>query len=169
MVKRHFWLERIDSAWKKKSLIWLTGVRRVGKTYLCQGLPDIEYFDCERPRLRRQMEDPESFLEKLNHKKIVLDEVHRLANPTELLKIATDHFPTLKIIATGSSTLQASFRFRDTLTGRKALLWLTPMNAEDLVDFGNPELPHRFSRGGLPPFFLSDGYPEADYMEIGSF
>jgi hypothetical protein len=170
MVKRHFWLEQIDSAWKKKSLIWLTGVRRVGKTYLCQSLPDIEYFDCERPRLRRQMEDPESFLEKLQHKKIVLDEVHRLANPTELLKIATDHFPTLKIIATGSSTLQASFRFRDTLTGRKALLWLTPMNAEDLVDFGKQDLTHRFSRGGLPPFFLSDGYPEADYQEwIDSF
>jgi hypothetical protein len=158
------------SAWKKKSLIWLTGVRRAGKTYLCQSLPEIEYFDCERPRQRRQMEDRESFLEKLKGKKVVLDEVHRLANPSELLKIAVDHFPALKIIATGSSTLQASFRFRDTLAGRKALLWLTPMNAEDLSDFANQDLAHRFLRGGLPPFFLSEDYPEADYQEwIDSF
>jgi len=34
--------------------------RRVGKTYLCQSLPDIEYFDCELPRVRRMMEDPEN-------------------------------------------------------------------------------------------------------------
>jgi len=49
-----------------------------------------------------------------------LDEVHRLDNPSELLKIAADHYPDLKIIATGSSTLGASDRFKDTLTGRKS-------------------------------------------------
>jgi uncharacterized protein len=165
MVQRNFWLKKIESAWKQKSLIWLSGVRRVGKTYLCQGLPAIEYFDCELPRIRRQMEDPEAFLFRLKGKKVVLDEIHRLPNPTELLKIAADHHPSIKIIATGSSTLQASFRFRDTLTGRKVLLWLTPMNSRDLSDFGSPNLLYRFLRGGLPPIFLSKDYPEADYQE----
>ncbi len=165
MVQRNFWLKKIESAWKQKSLIWLSGVRRVGKTYLCQSLPAIEYFDCELPRIRRQMEDPEAFLFRLKGKKVVLDEIHRLPNPTELLKIAADHYPSIKIIATGSSTLQASFRFRDTLTGRKVLLWLTPMNSQDLSDFGSPDLLYRFLRGGLPPIFLSKDYPEADYQE----
>jgi hypothetical protein len=38
---------------------------------------------------------------------LVLDEVHRLENPSEILKIAADHFPEIRILATGSSTLGA--------------------------------------------------------------
>ena len=165
MVQRTYWLKLLESAWARKSIIWLSGVRRVGKTYLCQSVPGIEYFDCELPRVRRQMEDPEGFLSKLNGKKIVLDEIHRLPNPSELLKIIADHFPTIKAIATGSSTLQASSRFRDTLAGRKIQIWLTPMMSKDLVDFGDQDLSRRFSRGGLPPFFLSQDLPEGDFQE----
>lgn len=53
------------------------------------------------------MEDPQSFLDDLRAHKIVLDEVHRLDNPSEILKIAADHYPDIKILATGSSTLRA--------------------------------------------------------------
>src|SRR5881398_2444403 len=115
MVERHYWVNRIEEAWKKRSVVWLAGVRRVGKTYLCKSLPDIEYFDCELPRVRRMMEDPETFLKGLGKRRVVLDEVHRLANPSELLKIAADHYPKVRVVATGSSTLGASAKFRDTL------------------------------------------------------
>ena len=165
MVPRTYWLNLVESAWLRKSIVWLSGVRRVGKTFLCKSIPDTEYFDCELPSTRRQMEDPESFLSKLKNKKVVLDEIHRLTNPSEFLKIAADHFPSVKIIATGSSTLQASSRFRDTLVGRKAEVWLTPMISQDLIEFGNKDLHHRFLRGGLPPFFLSPTIPEADFQE----
>ncbi len=165
MVHRTFWLDLVKKAWSQKSVLWLSGVRRVGKTFLCQSIPDIEYFDCELPRVRRQMESPEDFLSKLKNRKVVLDEIHRLSNPSEMLKIAADHFPSIKLIATGSSTLQASSRFRDTLTGRKALIWLTPMMSRDLIDFGNTDLLHRFLRGGLPPFYLSTDFPERDFQE----
>lgn len=146
-------------------MIWLYGVRRVGKTMLCQSLPDIEYFDCELPRVRRMLEDPEGFLQTVPGKRIVLDEVQRLPNPSEILKIAADHYPETKIIATGSSTLQASAKFRDTLTGRKVEIWLTPMISADLGDFGSTNLPHRLQYGGLPPFFLSPELPEREYEE----
>lgn len=165
MVHRTYWVQLLESAWARKSVIWLSGVRRVGKTFLCQSIPQIEYFDCELPGTRRQMESPEDFLSKFKKKTIVLDEIHRVLNPSELLKIAADHFPSLRIIATGSSTLQASSRFRDTLAGRKAQVWLTPMMSHDLVDFGNEDLSHRFLRGGLPPFFLSANFPEPDFQD----
>ena len=55
----------------------------------------------------------------------MLDEIHRLPNPSEMLKIAADHYPRTRVIATGSSTLGASTKFRDTLAGRKRDLWLT--------------------------------------------
>jgi len=95
----------------------------------------------------------------------VLDEVHRLQNPSELLKIAADHFPSVHVLATGSSTLQATAKFRDTLTGRKAEIWLTPMTVTDLEDFGSTDLVRRLWRGGLPGFFLAEEVTEADFQE----
>ncbi len=147
-------------------MLWLSGVRRVGKTMLCQSIPNIEYFDCELPRVRTMMGDPQSFLEDMKGRTIILDEIHRLANPSEILKIAADHYRDIKIVATGSSTLGASAKFKDTLTGRKHELWLTPMNSEDLIYFDHQtELAHRFIRGGLPPFFLAKSFPERDVQE----
>lgn len=165
IIKRHFWLEQISKAWRKKSIIWLGGVRRVGKTCLTQSIPQIEYFDCELPRVRRMMDDPQEFLSGLKNKKIVIDEIHRLDNPSELLKIAADYYGQTKIIATGSSTLGISSKFRDTLTGRKTELWLTPMTLNDIIDFKQESLPYRMLRGGLPPFFLSEKMPDKDFQE----
>lgn len=165
MVLRTFWLEKIRRAWAHKSVLWLSGVRRVGKTFLCRSLSGTEYFDCELPRTRRLMEDPQSFLDELRKRTIILDEIHRLSNPSELLKIAADHYTDIKILATGSSTLSASKKFRDTLTGRKAELFLTPMISDDLTDFGQADLTHRFLQGGLPPFFLAKEIPERDFQE----
>lgn len=169
MVKRYFWLDRVEGAWRDRPVVWLRGVRRSGKTSLCRGLPGVEYFDCELPRVRAQMEDAEGFLSGLKGKRVVLDEIHRLPDPAQLLKIAADHFPSIKIVATGSSTLEATARFRDKLTGRKRDLWLTPMNAADLEDFKGG-LRRRLARGGLPPFFLSEKVEERDFQEwIDSF
>jgi predicted AAA+ superfamily ATPase len=165
MVQRRFWLNKIREALKKRSILWLSGVRRVGKTILCQSLPDTEYFDCELPRVRRMMEDSQSFLDDVRGRTVVLDEIHRLSNPSEILKIAADHYPNTKIVATGSSTLGASAKFKDTLAGRKQELWLTPMISADLTDFRQTNLNHRFLRGGLPPFFLAEEPLERDFQE----
>jgi len=165
MVKRRFWLDRIEKLWQARPILWLRGVRRAGKTSLAQSLDGVEYFDCELPRVRRAMEDPEAFLKGVQGKRIVLDEVHRLPNPSELLKIAADHFPGTQVLATGSSTLGASSRFRDTLAGRKSDLWLTPMIEADLEDFDGGDLNRRLLHGGLPPFFLSPQPPERDFQE----
>lgn len=165
MIKRRCWLERIEAAWRKRNVVWLTGVRRAGKTMLCQSLASVEYFDCERPRVRRQMEDPERFLDGLNGRRVALDEIHRLPNPSELLKIAADHYPDVRVVATGSSSLGASSKFGDTLTGRKVDIRLTPMILADNAAFGNPELSHRMLNGGLPPFFLSEAPPDAEIQD----
>ncbi len=165
MVHRKWWKKRIEEAWLEKNVVWLSGVRRVGKTFLCRSLPDIEYFDCELPRTRRSMDDPEGFLESMGDRRIVLDEIHRLQNPAQLLKIAADHFPGCRVLATGSSTLGASSKFRDTLSGRKRNLWLTPLAAADMADFKKMDLHHRLLRGGLPPFFLSKNPPDKNFQE----
>lgn len=169
-VRREFWIQVIESAWKKRPIVWLSGVRRVGKTVLCQSIPGVEYFDCELPSHRRMMQDPEGFLETLKGKRIVLDEIHRLENPSELLKIAADHYPTIRVIATGSSTLSAFEKFSDTLSGRKRDLWLPPMCLADLPEANAQSLKQRLHRGGLPPFLLGSELDERDFQEwVDSF
>ena len=165
MIERKFWVKKIKDCLKVKNILWLTGVRRTGKTFLCKSLKNVKYYDCELPRIRQQITDTESFLENNNKNIIVLDEIHRLNNPTEILKIASDHYPEIKIIATGSSVLGSSYKFKDTLTGRKKDLWLTPMISQDLMDFKNKSLEHRFLRGGLPPFFMQKQFSESDFQE----
>ena len=164
-INRLFWQNLIEAAWQKKSIIWLMGVRRVGKTSLCNSISNIEYFDCECPRVRALLADPEDFLALQANKRIILDEIHRLDNPSEILKLAADHYPTVKIIATGSSTLGASTKFKDTLTGRKTEIWLTPLLLSELKLFGNIDLKHRFLYGGLPNFFVQNKLPEDDFKE----
>jgi predicted AAA+ superfamily ATPase len=165
MKIRKYWLERLEELWRKRPIVWLSGVRRSGKTTLAQMLPEVEYFDCELPKIRRLLSDPEEFLSAYKGKRIILDEIHQIDNPAQLLKIAHDHFPGTRVLATGSSTLAASDKFRDTLTGRKYELRLTPMNWADMVDFGNTTIVHRLLRGGLPPFFLAEDAPTHDYEE----
>ena len=165
MVKRKYWLGRIETAWRRHNVVWLAGVRRAGKTRLCQALDNVEYFDCERPAVRRQMEDPEAFLKGLKGKRAALDEIHRLGNPSELLKLAADHYPDVRIVATGSSSLGASSKFGDTLTGRKSDVWLTPMIMADALDFKNADLPHRLLHGGLPPYFMAASAPDAEIQD----
>lgn len=155
----------IEEAWERRSVLWLAGVRRAGKTFLCRSLDDVEYFDCELPRTRRLLDDPERFLRDHDGRRIVLDEIHRLRDPSELLKIAADHFPATRVVATGSSTLNAGAKFGDTLTGRRETVWLTPMIAADLQAFGDEDLPHRLLHGGLPPHLLAQELPERDFQD----
>ncbi|PKL09047.1 MAG: ATPase [Spirochaetae bacterium HGW-Spirochaetae-7] len=165
MIKRTWLEQEIQRLWKKRSIIWLSGVRRSGKTMLCKSLTGARYLDCELPSVRHELEDPESFLKSVQDSIVVLDEIHRMDDPALLLKIAADHFPDLKIIATGSSTLGASTKFRDTLTGRKTELMLTPLCEADDMFPGYADRQRRFLNGGLPGFFLTETRDDRDYSE----
>jgi predicted AAA+ superfamily ATPase len=157
MVRRPFWINAIEQAWKKRSLIWLAGVRRVGKTTLAKMLTDTVYLNCDLPSVVRKLDDPELFYQNISHGKIIIfDEIHRLSDPSRVLKIGADEFPGLKILATGSSTLEATAKFRDSLTGRKISLHLTPVTWDESGEqFGITDLDHRLLFGGLPESLLS--------------
>jgi predicted AAA+ superfamily ATPase len=163
MFDRPYWRQRIEDAWGRRSVVWLVGVRRAGKTVLCRSLPEVEYLDCELPSVRRVLADPETFLRSARGHRVVLDEIHRLPDPSELLKIAADHFADVHIVATGSSTLQATATFRDALTGRKEEVWLTPMIEADRANAGG-SIADRLARGGLPAAFL-EGLDERTVQE----
>jgi len=170
MFRRTSWIDRIGSLLERRSVLWLAGVRRSGKTVLCQQLEGARYHDCELPRVRSALEDPELFFRDQGPELVVLDEIHRLVNPSEVLKIAADHFPATRLVATGSSTLAARRKFRDTLAGRKNELRLLPATLADMAAYGLKDIDARMLRGGLPEFLLGEGIDDDGLREwIDSF
>lgn len=162
MINRPHWLKSIDEAWKRRRVVWLSGVRRAGKTTLARMLPDAVYMNCDLPSVCRALSEPEPFLDSLpDNATVIFDEIHRLDDPSSVLKIAADVYPHLKVLATGSSTLAATKKFRDSLTGRKQVIYLPPVLWEEcLGPFGVMDLDRRLLHGGLPePLLASEKRP----------
>jgi uncharacterized protein len=150
MIPRPFWQQRIEQAWADAPIVWLCGVRRAGKTTLAEslGADRVLYVNCDLPSVEDMVRDPQVFYRGCARPVVVFDEVHQLRDPARLLKIGADGFPKLKILATGSSTLAASQKFRDTLAGRKRVV-----------------LPQRLFHGGLPAALLAAAKRPAFYRE----
>lgn len=163
---RPYWCDRIQRLWMERGIVWLSGVRRSGKTSLCHQVPDGTLLNCDLPSVKRQCADPELFLAQCQvGTRLILDEVHRLEDPSLLLKIAADTRPDLRILATGSSTLEATRKFSDSLTDRKRSLHLPPVLwRECLSEFGVPDLDRRLLHGGLPGVLLAD-VPDPDFFQ----
>lgn len=167
MIERPYWIGRLREAWQKRPIVWIAGVRRVGKTTLARMLPDTTYMNCDLPSVVRRLEDPELFYaSQAKGATIVLDEVHRLSDPSRILKIAADAFPHLRILATGSSTLAATRKFRDSLTGRKVVIILPPVLWPECEEpFGIRNLDLRLMHGGLPESLLAKERDDAFFTE----
>lgn len=167
MIIRSFWINKIKEAWLKRPIVWLSGVRRVGKTTLAKMFEDAVYLNCDLPSVVRMLVDPEAYYDNMQENAvIVFDEVHRIEDPSRLLKIAADAYPHLKILATGSSTLSATQKFRDSLTGRKHTIYLPPVLWGECQDvFNVKDLNHRLLLGGLPEPLLFKKMDETFFPE----
>jgi len=165
MITRPDWTEKVKHARSKVPIAWLSGVRRVGKTTLSRSFADSEYFNCDLPSVARRLEEPEQFFSAVKSPTVIFDEIHQLSDPSRILKIGADAYPHLRILATGSSTLAASTKFRDTLTGRKRSIHMLPVLAEELHTFGITDIQLRLLRGGLPDALLSETLDESLYSE----
>ncbi len=81
-----------------------------------------------------------------------------------LLKIGADHYKDKRILATGSSTLIANKKFKDSLTDRKRNIHFLPVLVNELEDF-NSTLKKRILHGGLPPSLLSENLDNEFFAE----
>lgn len=111
--------------------------------------PDARYLNCDLPSVQRSLADSELFLDGLAPNAVVVfDEVHRLPDPSQLLKIAADEYAGFRVLATGSSTLAATGKFRDSLAGRKFEVHLPPVPWDECIDaFGIADLDRRLLHG----------------------
>jgi predicted AAA+ superfamily ATPase len=166
MIDRPFWQGKMERAWSEAPIVWLAGVRRSGKTTLAKdfGSDRSLYLNCDLPVADDMVRDPALFFRNCDRPIVIFDEIHQLSDPSRVLKIAADEFPKLRVLATGSSTLAASRKFRDTLTGRKRQLRLVPVLTGELAAFG-ATLEKRLYHGGLPPALLDATKQPSFYRE----
>jgi len=136
---------------EKEALIIL-GARQVGKTSLMLRMKSkIEkevpcfYFDLEKPQdLERVEAGCEEFLQYLeirgaNKKKrnvVFIDEIHYLSEPAKFIKLMVDHYSSrIKLVVSGSSSLEMKRKFKESMVGRKFSFHLYPLNFYEFLVF----------------------------------
>ena len=61
MIETPIWSDRLTMAWKQAPIVWLTGVRRAGKTVHAQSVAGAEFLNCDLPSTAERLRDAESF------------------------------------------------------------------------------------------------------------
>lgn len=140
-------------------ILLITGSRQVGKTSLLflliqllvrKSFPrqHIHYFDLEDfDLLEICNEGPNRFEQYLRNLGedfegrcyVFIDEIQYLNEPTHFLKLLHDHYKNIKIICSGSSTLDIQRKFKDSLVGRKLVFELFPLSFEEFLSFKQQE------------------------------
>ena len=143
--------------------ILVIGARQVGKTTMLKNMfsntSDILWLNADENTTREKLaqQDLKSLKHIVgNYKVLVIDEVQRIANAGLLLKLLVDNFKDLKVIATGSSSLDISESVFEPLTGRHINFHLYPFSMAELYAGKSP-----FEIEQQIPFHLVYGcYPD---------
>ncbi|HDH11975.1 MAG TPA: ATP-binding protein [Nitrospirae bacterium] len=148
-------LTEVEKYIDDSGIILLVGARQVGKTsilYLLierlkkKGVPDsnIYYFDLEEMTLldifNSGVKEFTAYLKAIGadaneRNYIFIDEIQYMENPTNFLKLLADHYKNLKLIVSGSSTLEIRKKFKDSLAGRKVIFEVYPLDFYEFLVF----------------------------------
>lgn len=162
--------------------ILIFGPRQVGKTTLCRRIlsdykGENRYFNCEIVAIREKLAQPEPFKIKDffgNAKLVVLDEAHKIKDIGLVLKVLTDTFPELQIIATGSSSFDLASQVGEPLVGRAWRFILYPLSVGEIkekydLSYFEEKMERMLIYGSYPEvFFLPDNLAANRLDDISS-
>jgi len=132
-------LKLVENNLFKGKVIILYGARRAGKTIMCEEIlkkyPNSKYINCELMQNKDALETTNDTKLKDffgDNKLIVLDEAQKIKDIGLVLKIITDTFPDIQIIATGSSSFELANKTGEALTGRARRYLLYPLSIQEI-------------------------------------
>lgn len=145
--------DKILDSLSSHEIIFLLGTRQVGKTTLTKMIMDAHkidpkqkiYYDLEDSSKRSLFEN--ASVEQIKRvlkldgvdtnidSLVCLDEIQKLQDPSNLLKLMHDHLPNVRVIATGSSSLEIKHKFSDSLAGRKRVFHIEPLSFDEFLIF----------------------------------
>lgn len=182
IINRSIKQKIIDNLYRGK-VIRLYGLRRSGKTTLCQSILEQElgapmsksnYYNCEILRHKNIFEtlDPDIIKNYLgNAKLVVLDEAQNISRIGLMLKLMVDTYPDIQIIATGSSSFELANQSGEPLVGRAYTYILHPITIQELKNHSSEhEIITNLDtilRYGLMPgvAVLDSDYQKAEYLD----
>lgn len=175
-------LSILPSYMQKNRAIIIYGPRRIGKTTILNAigklLNNVFYINCDLIdgqdifNFRNQDELKLSF-QRFSY--LLIDEAQRVSDIGIKLKAIIDTLPDLRIIATGSSSLDLSNQTNEPLTGRKFEFIVPPLSSSELYAYEGihavkSSLPQRLIYGNYPEVYLEKSMPGEIIKEIaGSY
>lgn len=170
-MKRYLYNQIIEDL--KKKIVFVTGPRQVGKTFLAkqimEGFARPQYLNYDNINDLRIINDTSWAL---NTDLIVFDEVHKMKNWKRYIKGVYDTKPkNQSILVTGSARLDTFRQTGDSLAGRYLHLRLNPVSIKEL----SPIVPKTYDAlellntfGGFPEPLLNAVSIEKEKAEIES-
>lgn len=165
MLIERFLTDRVLKAIEPGKVTILYGPRQVGKTTLLSQLSkelSEPYLQISGDQLKYRevlsSEDSQKLKGLIGDSKIlIIDEAQRVPNIGLNLKIIVDNFPEVKVLVTGSASLDLAGKVSEPLTGRKKSFMLYPVSYQEIEKWqGRFETEQQLER-----WLVFGTYPEA--------
>ncbi len=184
LMKRRFLFETLARCLLRRQIDVIIGLRRVGKTVLMRHLIDhlltsgvnpreIFYFpfDIEREDLSKIIKEYEEKIlrDRIKNRRVYLffDEIHKLRDWENKIKILYDLNLNAKLILSGSSSLNIMKQGRESLAGRAKFHYMPPLTFREFLMFKKEKIPsiedfeiYKRKLGILLDEFAMRGFPE---------
>ena len=158
----------IESALLRQAAVALIGPRQVGKTTLALAIGrarDALYLDLEDRDDRARLSEPALFLDHVEDRLVILDEIHRMPELFPTLRGIIDRGRrrgkgTGRFLILGSASIDLLRQSGETLAGRIAYVDLAPFSALEVED-ARASRERLWLRGGFPDSYLADSDRES--------
>ncbi|MEK7167165.1 MAG: ATP-binding protein [Patescibacteria group bacterium] len=156
-IKRNLF-DKIAKHLDNKEITLIIGPRQVGKTILLKQLQEyltkikkidlnsILYFNLDIIKDRELFQSQTEFIEYIKQKSIkrkiyiFIDEAQKVKDAGTFFKGVYDSDLAIKLILTGSSTLEIKAKIHESLAGRKRVFHLLPFSFLEILNYKNPSL-----------------------------
>lgn len=151
--KHRLLLNKLEKGFKHNRIIVIVGSRQAGKTVLMEMYKSLIpagyrqfYFNLEDVLslgICQSIDNLKSYLRdngvNLEKEKVflIIDEFQYIKNATKLFKMIYDIFPLVKILASGSSSIEIQKHLKESLAGRKKVYNLFTLSFEEFIRFRN--------------------------------
>ena len=148
LIKRNI-IHKLEEHLHRPEITLITGARQIGKTTIMnilqeklhkQGLPTL-FFNLDFERDYKYFVSQDDFLSKIkleagnNKIYVFIDEIQRKENAGLFLKGIYDREKHIKLIVSGSGSLELKEKIHESLVGRKRLFELLPVGFEEFINY----------------------------------